>query len=86
MGAVIGRLIPFAVILGVWWYFNHAMDKLEGQQNKLKKSPFWGKLFFLYGWTIGVRKFGTFVRYIITGGVLFFVLRWFFIATSSTVP
>jgi len=84
MFGFIGRILPFAIPLLAWYYLNRALDKLENRREQARQHPFWGRLWFIYGWAFGVKRTGTIVRYVLTGAAVFFLARWFFILTSTT--
>lgn len=84
MFGFIGRVLIYIPPIIVWVIMNQKLDELEKRKSELKEHKLWGKLFWVYGWAIGIRKSGTYVRYIITGIMLFVLTRWFLIITSTT--
>jgi hypothetical protein len=84
MFGFIGRVLIYIAPIVLWFYLNQKLDTLEGKKLSLKQHRVWGKFYWIYGWAIGVKKFGTVLRYFLTGIGLVLILRWFFILTSTT--
>ncbi|HPD74297.1 MAG TPA: hypothetical protein PLX95_03375 [bacterium] len=84
MFTFLGRVLIYIGPVIIWVLMNQKIDRLETKREELRENKTWGKFFWLYGWSIGVKKIGTYIRYVLTGGVMLLVLRWFFILTSTT--
>lgn len=84
MFGLIGRILIYIGPIVVWVIMNRKLDELEDRKSYLREHNVWGKLYWLYGWTLGVKKLGTYVRYFLSGAALLLLLRWFFIITSTT--
>ncbi len=83
MFSIIGRLLPWLVIFGVWYYLNRRLDVLKDREDRMRAHPFWGKFYFLYGWFLGSSRFSLILRYLLTGIAAFTLMQWFFLSTST---
>lgn len=86
MLGLLGRLLPWVLIFAVWLGLNKALDKIDAEKAKAQAHPFWQKLFWIWGWTLGIRSKFVVVRYVTSGIVLFFVMRWIALSLSTPLP
>ncbi len=81
--ALLAKLWPWIVVFLVWFFANRALDRIDSLAVKRRATPFWGKLWWLWGWTIGTQHKLAVLRWIGIGVVLYFLFRWFAISIST---
>lgn len=86
MLGILGRVLPWVLILWAWYALNRALDKVDSEKAKKMASPFWSKIHFLWGWAVGAQSKFTILRYIISGVVFFLVIRWIAASLSTPLP
>jgi len=86
MPGLLGRLLPWAVVFGIWFALNRTLDKVDAQKAHAAANKFWKRLYFAWGWIFGTRSWLTYLRYILSGIFLFLLLRWLAASISTPVP
>ena len=86
MLGVLGRALPWVIVFGIWFALNRALDRVDAQKARGKASKFWKRIYFLWGWILGIRSWLTALRYIVTGVVLFLLFRWLAVSISTPFP
>ena len=86
MLGVIGRLLPWVIILGIWFALNRALDRMDAQRMHGKANKFFKRIYFLWGWIFGIRSWLTALRYLVTGVLVFLLFRWLAVSISTPFP
>jgi DNA integrity scanning protein DisA with diadenylate cyclase activity len=83
--ALLAKLWPWILVFLVWYYINRALDKIDSEAAKRKASKFWKKLWWAWGWAIGVQSKLAVVRWLLIGIALYLLFRWFAVSISTPV-
>ena len=81
--ALLARLWPWLIVFLVWYFINRALDKIDSRALKARASKFWGKFWWLWGWTVGTQHKLTILRWIVIGVLLYLLFRWFAVSIST---